>query len=121
MIKSRNTAAVQATLTVDSATVDRGGNVTVTGTFDCVGTIPLGVDLTGSVRQSVGRLSSVTAEFATTTTCGRGQRWTALAQPSAGKFVGGPATVNASAGPYGTCNIVGCTAPSVTVVITLRR
>jgi len=110
-------AAPQATLSVAGGTVDRGGNATVTGTLDCVGNVPLGARLSGSVRQSVGRLSSVTADFATTTPCARTARWTALAQPSAGKFVGGPATVNVTAT---VCNIVGCALPSATAVVTLR-
>jgi hypothetical protein len=110
--------APQATLSVTGGTPDLGGNVTITGTLDCVGTVPNGAAISGSVRQSVGRLSSVSADFATTAPCARAQRWTALAQPSAGKFVGGPATVNATAT---VCNIVGCATPSTTVVVKLRR
>ncbi|HYY78562.1 MAG TPA: hypothetical protein VFD04_05170 [Actinomycetes bacterium] len=110
--------APQATINVTGGTVDLGGNATITGTLDCVGTAPNGAAVTGSVRQSVGRLSSVSADFATTAPCARAQRWTALAQPSAGRFVGGPATVNATAT---VCNIVGCARPSTTAVITLRR
>jgi hypothetical protein len=109
--------APQATLSVNGGTVDLGGNATITGTLDCVGTVPAGAAVSGSVRQSVGRLSSVSADFATTTPCARALAWTALAQPSAGKFVGGPATVNATAS---VCNIVGCARPSTTAVVTLR-
>ncbi len=111
-------AAPQATLSVDGGTVDLGGNASITGTLDCAGIVPLGVRLSGSVRQSVGRLSSVSADFATTTACASALKWTALAQPSAGKFVGGPATVNATAF---ACNIVGCASLSTTAVVTLRR
>jgi hypothetical protein len=110
--------APQATLSVTGGTFDLGGNATIAGTLDCVGTAPNGAAVTGSVRQSVGRLSSVSADFATTAPCARALGWTALAQPSAGKFVGGPATVNATAT---VCNIVGCARPSTTVVVTLRR
>ena len=111
-------AAPQAALRVDGGAVDLGGNATITGTLDCVGTVPLGARLSGTVRQNVGRLSSVTADFATTTPCAGTSRWTALAQPSAGKFVGGPATVNATAT---ICNIVGCAFPSATAVVKFRR
>jgi hypothetical protein len=111
-------APPQATLSANGGMVDLGGNATITGILDCVGTVPLGARLSGNVRQNVGRLSSVTADFATTTPCARMSRWTALAQPSAGKFVGGPATVNATAS---ICNIVGCAFPSATAVVTFRR
>jgi hypothetical protein len=110
--------APQATISVTAGTVDLGGNATITGTLDCVGTAPNGAAVSGSVRQSVGRLSSVSAGFATTAPCARAQGWRALAQPSAGRFVGGPATVNATAT---VCNIVGCARPSTTAVVTLRR
>jgi hypothetical protein len=110
--------APQATLTVNGGTLDRGGNATIGGTLDCVGTAPLGAAVSGNVRQNVGRLSSVSADFATTVSCARALAWTVLAQPGAGKFVGGPATVNAAAR---ICNIVGCATPSTTAVVTLRR
>jgi hypothetical protein len=58
--------APQATINVTGGTVDLGGNATITGTLDCVGTAPNGAAVSGSVRQSVGRLSSVSAGFATT-------------------------------------------------------
>jgi PKD repeat protein len=108
--------APQATLTVNGGTVDRGGNAIITGTLDCVGTAPLGAALSGNVRQSVGRLSSVSAEFAAKAPCARGLGWTVLAQPSTGKFVGGHATVNATAS---VCNIVGCATQSTTAVVRL--
>ena len=109
--------APQATLSVSGGTVDRGGNATITGTLDCVGMVPLGADVSGNVRQNVGRLSSVSADFATTVPCASALGWTALAQPSTGKFVGGNATVNARAS---VCNIVGCARPSTTVVVRFR-
>lgn len=109
--------APQAILSVKDGRVDRGGNVTVTGTLDCVGTVPHGIAVTGNVRQSAGRLSSVSADFATTASCAPALGWTALAQPSAGKFAGGHATINATAR---ACNIVGCATPSTTAVIRLR-
>jgi PKD repeat protein len=109
--------APQATLSVNGGTVDQGGNATIIGTLDCVGTVPLGAAISGNVRQNVGRLSSVSADFATTVPCARALKWTALAQPSTGKFVGGPATVNATAR---ICNIVGCATPSTTAVVRLR-
>jgi hypothetical protein len=111
-------AAPQATISVTGGTVDRAGNASITGTLDCVGTVPLGGQLSGNIRQPVGRQGSVTANFATTTTCATALTWTVLAQPSAGRFVGGPATVNATAT---LCNIVGCATPSTTAVITLRK
>jgi hypothetical protein len=107
----------QATVSVTGGTVDQGGNATITGKLDCVGTVPTGVGISGSVRQSVGRLSSVSGDFATTTTCGSALAWNALAQPTAGKFTGGHATVNSGAS---ACNIVGCATPSTTAVIKLR-
>lgn len=110
--------APRAALIVENGTTDRGGNVTIAGTFDCAGTAPTGARLSGTVRQSVGRLSSVTASFATTAPCAVAQQWTALAQPSTGKFVGGPATVN---GTVTVCNGVGCSTSGSTVVITLHR
>ena len=109
--------APQATFNVTGGTVDRGGNATITGKLDCAGTVPSGVGISGSVRQSVGRLSSVSGDFATTTTCGSTLAWSALAQPTAGKFTGGPATVNSGAS---ACNIVGCATLSATAVIKLR-
>jgi len=113
----------QATLTVTSGTVDRGGNVTVTGTLDCVGTVPTGATISGNIRQPVNRLHSVTADYATTAICARAQPWTAFAQPPAGKFVRGhtSATINAASS---VCNIVGCSTPtptSTTAVIKLRK
>lgn len=109
--------APQATLSVNDGTVDRGGNVTVTGTLACVGTVPIAAPMYGGVRQNVGRLSSVSAEFVTRSNCAAAQQWTVLAQPSVGRFTGGPATVNATA--Y-VCNIVGCAVPTTTTVINLR-
>lgn len=111
--------APQATVTVDGGTVDLGGNATIAGTLDCVGTVPNGVEfVAGNVRQSVGRLSSVVANFNRGGfACAQAVGWTALAQPFAGKFVGGHATVNAQAG---VCNIVGCVFAPITAVIKLR-
>jgi hypothetical protein len=110
--------APQATISVTGGAADLGGNASITGTVNCVGTVPLGGRITGNVRQAVGRQGSVTANFATTTNCAPALTWAALAQPSAGKFVGGPATVNATAS---FCNILGCTTPSTTAVIKLHR
>jgi hypothetical protein len=111
----------QATLSVTGGTVDQAGNATITGTLDCTGTTPTGAGVSGTVRQPVGRRSSVSGNFATTvTTCARAQPWTALAQPTAGRFVGGPATVNATSF---VCNLVGCSTPtptSTTAVVSLR-
>jgi len=42
--------------------------------------------------------------------------WQALAQPAAGKFVGGPVTVNAA---VQICSLAGCITPSTTAVIKL--
>jgi hypothetical protein len=110
----------QATLSVNGGTFDLGGNATIAGTLDCVGTVVADffhpAVLIGSVRQSVGRLSSVSASFSMTPTCAGATGWTALAQPATGRFVGGPATVNASAR---LCNLAGCATPSTTVVIKL--
>lgn len=108
----------QATISVNSpGAVDLGGNATISGTLDCAGTVPAGVSVSGTVRQSVGRLNSVTGSFATTVACGKGVTWTALAQPTAGKFTGGAATVNVAAS---ACNVAGCTQPSTTAVIKLK-
>jgi len=110
----------QATLSVTSGSHDQGGNATVGGTLGCTGTIsslPFNPPaVSGNVRQNVGRLSSVSATFATPVTCSPALRWTALAQPTAGKFVGGPVTVNASTR---LCNLAGCATPSTTVIIKL--
>jgi hypothetical protein len=108
---------LQATFSVTGGRVDLGGNAAITGTLDCVGTVPTGVGISGSVRQSVGRLSSVSGDFATTTPCGSAAGWSALAQPTAGKFTGGPATVNST---MAACNIVGCATMTTTTVIKLR-
>jgi hypothetical protein len=110
----------QATLGVTGGTVDQAGNATITGTLNCVGTVPLGVGVSGSVSQAVGRLSSVSANFATTTACGSALGWKGLAQPTAGRFAGGPATVNATSF---VCNIAGCSTPTptaATAVVKLR-
>jgi hypothetical protein len=113
--------APQATLSVTGGKVDKAGNAIITGTFDCVGTVPGGAPLAGNVTQPVGRLRSVTATFATTTTCARAQPWSALAQPGTGKFAGGAATVNvAPPTSFSICNLVGCTDPSATAVINLK-
>jgi hypothetical protein len=111
----------QATVSVNGGTVDRAGNAKITGTFDCIGTVPGGAPLAGNVTQPVGRQKSVTATFATTTTCARAQPWTALAQPSAGKFASGAATVNvAPPESFSICNLAGCTDPNATAVIKLK-
>ena len=111
----------QATLSVTGGSVDKAGNAIVTGIFDCIGTVPGGAPLVGNVTQPVGRLRSVTAAFATTTTCARAQPWTALAQPGTGKFAGGAATVNvAPPNSFSICNLVGCIDPSATAVIKLK-
>ena len=107
-----------ATLSVTGGSVDQAGNATITGTLDCVGTVPEGVGISGSVTQAVGRLSSVSGSFATSTTCASALGWKAFAQPNAGRFAGGPATV--SIPTVFVCNIVGCATPSTTAVIKLR-
>ena len=108
----------QATISVDgSGAVDHGGNAAIAGTLDCAGTIPGGLSVSGTVRQSVGHLNSVTASFTTTIACGPHQTWTALAQPVAGKFTGGAVTVNVAA--FG-CNLAGCAQPGTTSVIKLK-
>jgi hypothetical protein len=110
----------QATLSVTGGTVDQAGNATVTGILNCVGTVPGGVAVSGSVSQPVGRRSSVSANFATTAACGSAVGWKALAQPTAGRFAGGPATVNVSSD---VCNLAGCSTPaptSSTAVVKLR-
>ncbi|HSR26417.1 MAG TPA: hypothetical protein VLW53_22880 [Candidatus Eisenbacteria bacterium] len=108
--------APQATISATGGSVDRGGNATISGVLDCTGVVVVPTQVTGNVRQSVGRLSSVTANFTTPTSCEPGLPWQALAQPAAGKFVGGPATVNAA---VQLCNLVGCSTPSTTAVIRL--
>jgi hypothetical protein len=110
----------RATMSVTSATVDQGGNVTVSGTLDCNGPAPGGVVIKGTIRQPVGRLHSVTAHYTADTVCDRTQQWTALAQPHAGKFVVGhtDATIDAATN---VCNLVGCASVSTTKVIRLTR
>jgi hypothetical protein len=105
------------TLTVDGGTVDVGGNATINGTLSCVGSAPNGVRLEGTVRQPVGRLSSVSAGFVTTAACDQSGVWAVLAQPSEGRFAGGQATVNVTGR---VCNIVGCASSSTTAVVRLR-
>jgi len=108
----------QATISVDdSGAIDHGGNAAITGTLDCTGTVPSGLSVTGTVRQSVGHLNSVTANFTTTVACGTHLTWAALAQPTAGKFTGGAVTVNVAV--FG-CNLVGCAQPSTTSMIKLK-
>ena len=108
--------APQATISATGGSKDQGGNATINGTVDCTGIVVAPTQLTGNVRQSVGRLSSVTADFSTPTSCAPGLTWQALAQPAAGKFVGGPVTVNAT---VQLCNLAGCSTPSTTAVIRL--
>lgn len=108
--------APQATIGVMGGSKDQGGNATISGVVDCTGVVVLPTQVTGNVRQSAGRLSSVTADFTTSTSCAPGLPWQALAQPAAGKFVGGPVTVNATAR---LCNLVGCSTPSTTAIIKL--
>lgn len=111
-------APPQATISVNGAgSVDHGGNAAIGGTLDCTGTIPGGLSVSGTVRQSVGRLNSVTASFSTTVACGTALTWAALAQPAAGKFTGGAVTVNVAASG---CNLAGCIQPSTTAVINLK-
>jgi hypothetical protein len=103
----------RATMSVTSATVDQGGNVTVSGTLDCNGPAPGGVVIKGTIRQPVGRLHSVTARYTADTVCDR-------TQPHAGKFVVGhtDATIDAATN---VCNLVGCASVSTTKVIRLTR
>lgn len=109
----------QATLSVTGGTVDQAGNATITGRFNCTGTVVQSVTISGSVIQPVGRLSSVSGSFTTPARCASAQTWSALAQPNAGRFAGGPATVSIPS--VFACNLAGCGAtPSITAVITLR-
>jgi hypothetical protein len=108
----------RATMSVTRATVDSGGNVTVSGTLDCTGAVPGGAAITGTVRQPVRRLHSVHAPYTAATACAGTQTWTALAQPKAGKFVTGHtnATINATTNP---CNLAGCATVHTVQVIRL--
>jgi hypothetical protein len=108
----------QATVDVTGGTFDRRGDAIITGTLDCVGIVPGSVTVQGFVRQDVGRLSTVSATFSTTTTCDRQVAWTALARPEVGKFAGGRTTVDVWAP---TCNVVGCAYPVMTEEILLRH
>lgn len=110
-------AAPQATVSVTGATRDQAGNALITGTLTCTGVVPAPISISGTIRQPVGRKSSVTASFQTTVSCGQAQKWSALAQPQAGKFTGGPATVDV--GPLLVCNMMGCATPSDTEVVKL--
>lgn len=108
--------APQATISATDGSADQGGNATISGVLDCTGVVVVPTQLTGNVRQNVGRRSSVTADFSTPISCKPGLPWQALAQPAAGKFVGGPVTVNAT---VQLCNLTGCITPSTTAVIKL--
>ena len=110
----------RATMSVTRATVDSGGNATVSGTLDCTGTVPNGVAVTGNIRQPVTRLHSVHAPYTTATACAGTRTWTAYAQPKQGKFVPGhtDATINATTSP---CNLAGCATVHTTTVIRLTR
>jgi hypothetical protein len=116
----------QATLSATGGAVGKAGNATITGTLDCTGTVPAGVSISGTVTQPVGRTRNVSGSFTTSASCASAQTWSALAQPGAGKFGGGAATVNFLASttfPAGVvaCNLVGCAAvPSTTAVIRLQ-
>lgn len=111
--------APQATMSVTSSgTIDRGGNAAVSGTVSCTGTVPGGAVVSGTVRQPVGRLNSVTASFSATVACGEAIPWAALAEPAAGKFARGPATVDAT---VSICNLVACADPSTVAVIKLKK
>jgi hypothetical protein len=108
----------RVTMSVTGATVDSGGNATVSGTLDCTGAVPNGVAITGTIRQPVNRLHSVHASYTAATTCAGTQTWTAYAQPKSGKFVTGhtDATINATTQP---CNLAGCASVHTTKVIRL--
>jgi hypothetical protein len=108
--------APRATISATEGSADQGGNAAISGVLDCTGVVVVPTQVTGNVRQNVGRKSSVTANFSTPTSCGPGLPWRALAQPAAGKFVGGPVTVNAA---VQLCNLAGCVTPSTTAVIKL--
>jgi hypothetical protein len=116
----RDAAPRAMKISVTGATVDQGGNVTISGTLDCTGAAPGGVAITGTIRQPVGRLQSVHARYTAHTVCAGTQQWTALAQPQAGKFVAGhtDATINAAAQ---ACNLPGCATAKTTKVIRLTR
>jgi hypothetical protein len=89
-------------VTVDRfVTFDQAGVATVTGTFTCANADFADIiDITGSIRQSVGRFTIVGTfgfiELATFTCDGTAQTWSAVAVPENGTFRGGKATVIAS-------------------------
>lgn len=111
-------AVPQITMGPITGTVDKGGNADLTGTLNCTGIVPSPITFSGTVQQPIGRKSSVTGSFSTSVTCGAAQTWQALAQPAAGKFAGGSATVNIPT--FYVCNGVGCITPSQTAVIRLN-
>jgi hypothetical protein len=110
--------APQATLAVHgTGLVDKGRNVTISGTINCTGFVVNPGAVTGTVRQVYRRIYSITANFSATNGCGGKQTWSALAQPTTGGFGKGYATVNAS---ESICNLAGCATPTVTLVIKLK-
>jgi hypothetical protein len=111
-------ATPKASIGVSQGARDKAGNAIITGTLNCTGVVPSPVTISGTVTQPAGRQSSVTAPFTATVTCGAPQTWTALAQPAAGKFAGGAATV--SIPQVFICNMIKCTQSSDTAVIKLN-
>jgi hypothetical protein len=111
-------APPQATITVTDVKVDQAGNANITGTLNCTGVVPNPISISGSLTQPIGRKSSVSGGISASGTCAQGQTWSALVQPTVGKFAGGAATANF--GNTFVCNLSGCSAPIPTIVIKLH-
>ena len=110
--------APQVTITLTGGKVDQAGNATITGVLNCTGVVPDGVSISGTLTQPVGRKYSVSGSFTATGSCAPGQSWSALVQPTVGKFAGGAATANF--GNTYVCNGGGCSPPIPTVVVKLH-
>ncbi len=97
----------------------RTGRATIGGTITC-NTEPDFITLDGSLRQSVGRISTIEASFYETMNCTPGQpsRWSLALLPNQGRYTGGQALARVHL--YG-CNSVSCTASNLEAVIRLRK
>jgi hypothetical protein len=96
--------AVQPPLTLDLTIDPHGTFSSITGAATVSGTVtcsrPAYVNLSGKVRQFVGRLNTLRGYFSTSFECDGATTWSAAATPENGRFAGGHAQVSASAHGY---------------------
>jgi hypothetical protein len=96
--------AMQPPLTLDVSIDPHGtfspltGAATISGTVTC--SRPAYVELSGEVRQFVGRLNTLRGYFSTSFECDGATSWSASAAPENGRFAGGHAQVSANAHGY---------------------